>query len=250
MSRQGVLSDIAIKQRWPEWFPLSIDGQELMHPIHLQKNIFKGIKVPKQSKRFTDVSRFPINDLKNFSQFGSAGREKETEFYSIMAYRKQLGSNNVMPNLQTAFQARNRADYIPPKMIRPDEGAGGVQAPATLSLGRYNQENEDAFSQSVIGSRNILSARMRSTLSNISEPADYPSLMKYLLPHDDEHAAFVSALPTKISDDEVKSKLNKIYRDDSEQLGIIERAYHASGRQHLLTIPMNNEETTEYQFEE
>jgi hypothetical protein len=67
MSRSGVLSDLAIKQRWPEWFPLDVGGQELMHPIHLQKNIFKGIKPPKRIKRFTDVSRFPVNDLKNFA---------------------------------------------------------------------------------------------------------------------------------------------------------------------------------------
>jgi len=222
MARVGILSDLAIKQRYPEYYPLDIGGQELLAPIHLQKNVFKGIKVPKRTKRFTDVSRFPINDLKNFATFGSAGREKEAEFYAIMNYRKELGSNNVMPHLETAFQARNKADYMPPKMLRPDEGAGGIQAPATLSLGRYaRKEGQDAFSQAV--------ARMRATLINIGGQ----QLMKHLVPN---------GLPTKISDEEAKSKLNNIYRDDVEQLGIIERAYHASGKQHLLTIPMNNEE--------
>ena len=43
-----------------------------------------------------------------------------------MNYRKELGSNNVMPHLETAFQARNNADYTPAPMFRPDEGAGGV----------------------------------------------------------------------------------------------------------------------------
>jgi hypothetical protein len=62
--RTGVLSDLAVKQRNPEWFPLDVGGQDLMHPIHLQKNIFKGIKPPKRIKRFTDVSRFPVNDSK------------------------------------------------------------------------------------------------------------------------------------------------------------------------------------------
>jgi len=222
MSRTGVLSDLAVKYRNPEYYPLDIGGQELLAPIHLQKNVFKGIKVPKRTKRFTDVSRFPINDLKNFATFGSAGREKEAEFYAIMNYRKELGSNNVMRNLETAFQARNKADYMPPKMLRPDEGAGGIQTPATLSLGRYNQENEDAFSQA-------LSVRMRATLINIGGQ----QLMKHLVPN---------GLPTKISDEEAKSKLNNIYRDDVEQLGIIERGHHESGRQNILTIPMNNEE--------
>ena len=244
--RVGVLSDLAVKQRNPEMFPLDVGGQELMHPIHLQKNVFKGIKAPKRTKRYTDVSRFPINDLKNFSTFGSAGREKEAEFLAIMNYRKELGSNNVMPHLETAFVARNKADYTPAPMFRPETGAGGVQAPATLSLGRFmRKEGQDAFSQAVVGSRSFLSARMRATLANIAEPADYPTLMSYLVP---------GGLPTKISDEEAKSKLNQIYRDDPEQLGIIERAWHASGKQNLLPIPMENEqeqeETSYVPFEE
>jgi hypothetical protein len=242
MARVGVLSDLAVKQRNPEWFPLDVGGQELMHPIHLQKNIFKGIKPPKRIKRFTDVSRFPINDLKNFSTFGSAGRDKEAAFMAIMNYRKELGSNNYPSHMQTAFQARNNSDYTPAPLFRPDEGAGGVQAPATLSLGRYmRKEGQDAFSRAVVGSRSFLSARMRATLANIAEPADYPTLMSYLVP---------GGLPTKISDEEVKSKLNKIYRDDPEQLGIIERAWHASGRHDLVPIPMTNEEEVYEPFNE
>jgi len=232
--RQGVLSDLAVKYRNPEWFPLDLGGQELMHPIHLQKNIFKGIKAPKRAKRFTDISRYPINDLKNFAQFGSAGRSQEAEFYAIQNYRKELGSNNVMPHLETAFQARNKADYTPAPMFRPEPGAGGVQAPATLSLGRYfRKEGQDAFSQAVVGSRSFLSARMRATLANIAEPGDYPTLMSYILP---------GGFPTKISDEEAMSKLTNVYRDNPEALGTIERAWHASGKQHLIPIPMRNEE--------
>ena len=243
MAKFGVLSDLAVKQRNPEFFPLDVGTQELMHPIHLQKNIFKGIKAPKRTKKYTTVSRFPVNDLKNFAQFGSAGRSQEAEFLAIMNYRKELGSNNYQSHLETAFQARNKADYIPAPMFRPDEGAGGVQAPATLSLGRYTRkEGQDAFSQAVVGSRSFLSARMRATLANIAEPADYPTLMSYLVP---------GGLPTKISDEEAKSKLNKIYRDDAEQLGIIERAYHTAGKQDILPIPMQREEeTTEEIIEE
>ena len=237
MARVGVLSDLAVKQRNPEFFPLDIGGQELMHPMHLQKNIFKGIKPPKKIKRFTDVSRFPVNDLKNFASFGSAGRSQEAEFYAIMNYRKELGSNNVMPNLDTAYQARIKADYVPAPMFRPETGSGGVQAPATLSLGRFNRkQGQDAFSQVVPGSKNFLSARMRETLSNIAEPDDYKTLMSFIVP---------GGLPTKISDEEAKSKLNTIYRDDPEQLGIIERAWHASGKQNIETIPMTNDEIIE-----
>lgn len=209
MSRTGVLSDIAVKFRYPEYYPLDVGGQELLHPIHLQKNIFKGIKPPKRTKKYTDVARFPVNDLKNFATFGSAGREKEAEFYSIMNYRKELGSNNVMPHLQTAFVARNKADYTPEPMFRPDTGAGGVQAPATLSLGRLQTDD-----------------RIKNTFNLIATEEDHTFLHRENESHD-----------------ETISRLNKVYRDDSEALGTIERAWHQTGKQHLLTIPMSSEDT-------
>lgn len=207
MARVGILSDLAVKHMYPEYYPLDVGAQELMHPLHLQKNIFKGIKPPKRAKRFTDISRFPVNDLKNFSQFGSAGREKEAQFYAIMNYRKELGSNNVMQNLQTAFQARNKADYIPPPMLRPETGAGGVQAPATLSLGRL-QTND----------------RIKNTFNLIAEPEDHSFLHRENESHE-----------------ETLSRLNKIYRDDPEQLGVIERAWHQTGKEHLQPIPLEME---------
>ena len=241
MSRTGSLSDDAVKFRYPENFPLNVGGQELIHPIHLQKNIFKGIKVPKRSKKYTDVSRFPINDLKNFATFGNPGREKQSQFEAVMNYRKELGSNNYSPNLETGFKERNDANYVPPPTFRPEQPIGGVQTPATLSLGRYTRkQGQDAFSQAVVGSRSFLSARMRATLANIAEPADYPTLMSYLVP---------GGLPNKISDEHALEKLNKIYKDDPEQIGTIERAYHAAGRQYLVPMPVTAEETDE-PFEE
>jgi hypothetical protein len=41
MARVGVLSDLAVKQRYIEYFPLDVGGQALMHPIHLQKMYLK-----------------------------------------------------------------------------------------------------------------------------------------------------------------------------------------------------------------
>jgi len=208
MARVGVLSDLAVKQTYPEMTPLDIGGQALMHPIHLQKNVFKGIKPAKRTKRFTDISRFPINDLKNFATFGSAGREKEAEFFAIQNYRKELGSNNVMPHLETAFVARNKADFTPAPLLRPEAGAGGVQVPATLSLGRLQTDD-----------------RIKNTFNLIAEPDDHTFLHRENESHD-----------------ETISRLNKVYRDDPEALGTIERAWHETGKQHLLTIPMINEE--------
>lgn len=111
MARQGALSDTAVQMRYPEYFPMDVGGQELTHPIHLQKNIFRGIKPSKRMKKYTDVSRFPLNDLKNFSTFGNPGRAKEAQYEAIMNYRRELGSNNYQGNLQTAFQERNKSTY-------------------------------------------------------------------------------------------------------------------------------------------
>jgi hypothetical protein len=228
MSRTGVLSDNAVKFRYVEFFPLDIGNQEDIGSIQLDKHIFKGIKVPKNIRTRNKVSRFPINDLKNFAQFGSRGREKESEFYAIMNYRKELGSNNVMPHLETAFKERMDAGYKPAPMFVPPENTL-IKTPATLSLGRYlRKEGQDVFSKNVPGSRSILSARMRATLSNIAEPQDYNKLLDVLVP---------GGIPTRVTDEEAFSKLVKSYRHQPEQLSIIEKAYHASGKQNIR--PMN-----------
>lgn len=218
MARVGVLSDLAIKQRNPEFFPLDIGGQELMHPMHLQKSVFKGIKAPKRTKRYTDVSRFPVNDLKNFAQFGSAGRSQEAEYYAIMNYRKELGSNNYPSHLETAFQARNKADYTPTPMFRPDTAAGGVQAPATLSLGRLQRMTDD---------------RIKNTFNLIASEEDHTFLHRENESHD-----------------ETISRLNKVYRDDAEQLSVIERAWHQTGKQNILPIPMERDNENDNVSEE
>jgi hypothetical protein len=86
-----------------------------------------------------------------------------------MNYRKELGSNNYPSHLETAFQARNKADYTPAPMFRPDEGAGGVQAPATLSLGRYaRKEGQDVFSQSVVRFKKFFKCKNESNIIKYS----------------------------------------------------------------------------------
>ena len=234
MARVGSLSDMAVKYRYPEWYPLDVGSQGDMHPVHLQKNLFKGIKQPKKTKRFTTVSRFPVNDLKNFAQFGATGRSQEAEFYSIMNYRKELGSNNVMPHLETAYKNRISTDYIPPPMFVPDKEAGGQQVAPTLSLGRfYRKEGQDIFSQNIPGSRSFISARMRATMANLVEPSELQNLTRLVAP---------GGFRNKISDEEALSILNTEYRNEPEQLQNIERAYHASGKQNMLPIQTSSYE--------
>jgi hypothetical protein len=228
MARVGVLSDLAVKYRNPEWFPLDIGHQGDMHPVHLQKNIFRGIKVPKRTKRYTSVSRFPVNDLKNFAQFGATDRHEEAEFYAIQNYRRELGSNNVMPHLESAYQRRIKADYIPPPEFRPDPNAGGVQVGPTLSLGRLpRREASNVYSRTIPGSRSYLSTKIRATMANLVDESELEDLTRIVAPE---------TLARRLHDDEVLSRLTNQYRDDPQALSHIERSYHQAGRQDILPI--------------
>ena len=233
--RQGVLSDNAVKFRNPEFFPLDIGSQEDIGSIQLDKHIFRGIKVPKNVRLRNRVARYPVNDLKNFAQFGSRGREKEAEFYAIQNYRKELGSNNVMPHLETAFKERMDAGYKPAPMFVPPANRELSRTPATLSLKSYTRkQGQDLFSRNIPASRSILTARMRAALSNVAEPEDYNKIINFIVP---------GGIPTRLSDNEVYSKLLKEYRNEPEQIAILERAYHAAGKQNIR--PMNEPEDEE-----
>ena len=231
MARVGVLSDLAVKYKNPEFFPLDVGHQGDMHPVHLQKNIFRGIKVPRRTKKHTDVSRYPLNDLKNFAQFGATGRHEESEFYAIQNYRKELGSNNVMPHLESAYRRRVNGDYEPPPEFRPDPNAGGVQVAPTLSLGRIPRgQASNIYSQTIPGSRSFLSARMRATMANLVEPSEIENLSRLVAPE---------TLARRVHDDEVLSRLTEHYRDDPEALSHIERSYQQAGRQDILPMESN-----------
>ena len=233
--RTGVLSDQAIKERSPEFFPLDIGNQEFLHPIHMDKHIFKGIKGTKKYR--TTIARFPINDLKNFATFGSPLNRERAEFNAIMNYRKELGSTNFSENLETAFDNRLKQTYQPILPKPAEHGAGGVQTGLTLSLGRFNRkEGQDVYSQVVTGSRNYISARMRGALSNLVPKDELLNLNELFAP------SGFNPRHGRLSDSYILNRLQNEYRDDPEQLNLIERAYTAAGRQNLLPIQMTRPE--------
>ena len=238
MARTGVLSDMAIKERYPEWFPLDVGGQEFLHGINLDKHIFKGIK-PSRTNRSKNVSRFPINDLANFATFSAPSRKQKAQFDAIMNYRKSIGSTNFSDNLETAFERRLEAGYTPTLPRPADHGAGGVQVSATLSLGRFTKkEGQDVYSQTVLGSRSYLTARMRATLANLAPKEELLNLTETFAPGGFNPRSGV------LSDDFILNKLNETYRGNPQELTMIERAYTASGRQNTLPIQMTPIETT------
>ena len=222
MARSGVLADQAIKERNPEFFPLDIGGQELLHTIVLDKHIFKGIK-PSRTNRYKNVSRFPINDLANFASVSAPQRKQKAQFDAIMNYRKSIGSTNFSENLETAFERRMDAGYEP-KLPKP-------KVAPTLSLGRmYRKEAQDVYSQKVPGSRSYLTARMRATLANIAPAEELLNINEMIAP------GGFNPRSGLLSDDYILNKLQENYRDNPEELNMIERAYHASGKQHTLPI--------------
>ena len=244
MARSGVLADQAIKERYPEFFPIDIGGQEFLHGINLDKHIFKGIK-PSRTNRSKNVSRFPINDLANFASISAPQRKQKAQFDAIMNYRKSIGSTNFQENLETAFERRMEASYTP-TLPRPAEyGAGGVQVAPTLSLGRFNRkEGQDVYSSVVTGSRSYISARMRATLSNLASRDELLNLNETFAP------GGFNPRGGQLTDDYILNKLNKNYRDNPDELNMIERAYHASGKQSILPIEMTPENRFENLEEE
>jgi len=232
MARSGVLADQAIKERYPEFFPIDVGGQDFLHNITLDKHIYKGIKVSRSNKN-KNVSRFPINDLANFATFSAPSRKQKAQFDAIMNYRKSIGSTNFSDNLETAFERRLEANYTPTLPRPAEHGAGGVQVSPTLSLGRYNRkEGQDIYSNVVTGSRSYISARMRATLSNLAPKEELLNMNEMFAP------GGFNPRSGQITDDFILNKLNQTYRDNPEELNMIERAYHASGKQQMLPIEM------------
>ncbi len=218
--RSGVLSDQSIKERYPEHFPVDLGGQENLHNITLDKHIFTGIKPGKKYKK--NISRFPVNDLANFATIGAPARKQQAQFDAVMNYRKNIGSSNYPQNLETAYSARLSDSYTPTLPKSAQSFSGGVQVAATLSLGRQQGVSENVSD----GAELYISDRMRQTLANVSEE----SLLEFIAP------GGFNPRGGKLSDEFILNKLNTIYRDSPEELNTIERAYHASGKDHLGTI--------------
>ena len=137
----GCLSDLATKATYPELTPLDIGVQDKMSAIYLQKHPLTGIRIGSKIKRGNTISRYPINDLKNFASFADPANAQKLAYESIMNYRQELGSHNVPSgNFEIGYANRVNGNYIPRPPTRIDNDAGGVQVGATLSLGRLESE--------------------------------------------------------------------------------------------------------------
>lgn len=94
MVRLGVMSDLAIKSAFPEFQAPNVGLASAMDMIVLQKHELSGMRLPKDFIR-KKISRFPINDIANFSSLSNVDNVSKTVYASTQGYRKKLGSSNI-----------------------------------------------------------------------------------------------------------------------------------------------------------
>jgi len=224
MVRQGVLSDLAVKASRPEYFPLDLGTTADSQPANLAHHHLKGIKL-KIKKGITP--RYAMTDLNNFATFTAPQAKEKAKFNAIMNYRKHLGSSNFDGNLETAYGKRITAGQHVPKYDAPTKEEVelyeiSTQTSSTLQMfGMSKSEGASVFDKHAPAYSNAFSKRMKSTLANISEPEDLGSLMSSLFP-----SGFIKN--NKYRDYDVLENLNRLYRNEPEQTGIVQRAYDAS----------------------
>ena len=94
-----------------------------------------------------------------------------------------------------------------------------------ISVNKNLHEERNIVDVDLIELKPFLSAQIRRTIKKISEGEERVKLLEDIIP---------TATSKRLEDSEVLSKLNKMYRDDVEQLETIERAYHEAGNEIAL----------------
>lgn len=248
-ARVGVLSDVSIKHHCPEFFPPDLMTHKAMHPTHLQTNLFRGIKVPKETKTQTEFARFPINDLQNFAMVAAPARTQEAMMESVYNYRKQLGSTNTPSDIQQGYAEQMKSTHVPYGMKRPESLAPTIigsstmsdastdfadlasltHAPASLTLGKYNRrQGMKQFDAEFKVAKTFMEPQTRAMISNIAKNQDVEKLFPVLFPDG------FGPRSGKITHGEALSKLNREYRGDRGSLSIIARADAAAKSQGVI----------------
>lgn len=247
------MSDVAIKHHCPEFFPPDLMVQKAMHPTHLQSNIFKGIKIPKETKTQTEFARFPVNDLRNFASVAAPARTEQAFMESVYNYRQRLGSSNTPSDIKTGFAEQMKSTHRPYGMKRPSDETSTVigsstlsdastdvadlaslmHAPATLTLGKNTRRTGmTQFDQEFKFARSFMAPESRALISNIASSDKMENVLTMLFP-----SGFGPRGPInqgKMTHGEVLSTLNHKYQGDRKALSIISRADAAAKAQGVI----------------
>jgi glutaredoxin 2 len=224
MVRFGVLSDLAVKAARPEFFPLDLATTSDSQPANLHHHHLKGVKI-KIKKGITP--RYAMNDLNNFAMFTAPQAKEKAKFNAVQNYRKQLGSSNFDGNLETAYGKRITAGSHIPKIEAPTNQEVqlyemSTQTSSTLQMfGMSKSEGAAVFDKHLPEYASVFTKRMKSAFANISEPEDLGTLVSSLFPSGINKK-------NKYRDYDVLENLNRLYRNEPEQTGIVQRAYDAS----------------------
>ncbi len=246
-ARVGVLSDVAIKHHCPEFFPPDLMTHKALHPTHLQTNIFRGIKVPKETKTQTEFARFPINDLQNFAMVAAPARTQEATMEAVFNYRKQIGSTNAPSDIEQGYAEQMKSTHVPYGMKRPESTVAGsstmsdasteladdltslTHATASLTLGRSNRHDAmRQFDSEFSAARRFLHPQTRAMISNIAETEGVEKILPLLFPDG------FGPRSVKMSHGEALSILNHEYRSDRQSLAIISKADAAAKTQGVI----------------
>ena len=224
MVRFGVLSDLAVKAARPEFFPLDIATTSDSQPANLHHHHLKGVKI-KIKKGITP--RYAMNDLNNFAMFTAPQAKEKAKFNAVQNYRKQLGSSNFDGNLETAYGKRITAGSHIPKIEAPTNQEVqlyemSTQTSSTLQMfGMSKLEGAAVFDKHAPEYASAFSKRIKSTFANIVEPEEIRTLVSSLFP-----SGFIKN--NRYRDYDILENLNRFYRNEPEQTGIVQRAYDAS----------------------
>lgn len=239
-ARVGVLSDAAIKQHCPEFFPTDMRTTAALKPLNLQTHPFKGIRIPRETQTETH-SRFPINDIQNFASIAAPSRYQEASMEAVYRYRETIGSDNVPSDISAGYKEQMKSTFKPRSMT--SVGSSSLSAastdiadlsslthtPASLVLGiRTKKEGMELFDAEMSGGRAILDPRSRALISNIATKEDFGSILDIIFP------GGINPRSGRITHGEVVSKLNKEYQSDREALSIIAKADSASKRRGVV----------------
>ena len=219
-----VLSDLAIKQHHPEFFPLEISSSIDNHAAHLPMHPLRGIKIPRDIKNKKTVARFPINDIKNMSSFLNPSIKHQEQFKAVMQYREKFDSANVPQNLEIAYDQRLKGNYqpIPPKAPskKQIEIASQTASPSIRLYSHTKHVGVSKFNQTNPEYINLLTARSKATLYNMADEEDHPHLLNVLFPHERNRK--------KLSDSDFKRTLTSYYHDSPSNIETINKAYESS----------------------
>jgi len=221
--RTGVLSDQAIKEHCPEFFPLDLGSSKLRHTHYMAKNPLKGIKVI--NKEHNDFARFPLNDLHNFAQFSVPFRAREAEVMAIIDYRQEICNKHEGESLENAYAKRVDDDFTPNLPTAEKETYADETNLHIFSNSSSLQKNsfkpntaKDAFSQSIgEHASKLYHPQTRTLLGRISHSNEFMKHHNFFHPH-----GYVKGETIKPDHGEVLQGLNEMYRDDQESLQLIE----------------------------